>query len=523
MKNKILILIISFFFSISLFFSIQVNRYYVEGSISVLKHLKFNYVILLLILLFSILVYIVLKKVLKKISNFEIVLSDGLISERKIFFVSFISIFISGLIFLLTFYPGVAIVDSYQFLLDPIGYSFQYPLVYSIIQSKIFYLFYHIVKSMNISFFLLSLLQLIFMSFVISYVIKWSHKTFKNNKLTIFSILYFNLFFIFSNINVAHLRDSYFSAFFLLLMTVLYDIVKTNGQILKDEKFIIKFIIIISGLLLSRNNGFIVVFVVLFIIFIRYYKQNIKKILILIAISIFTYSIPRLLPNNFSQSLAQESLAIPFQQISCSIKFGNVSVEDQKVISEIIPIQYIDARYNGYTFDNLKWSNAFNNFELNSKKKKFINIWIKNMIPNYKQYTKAYILNTIDLWGFSYFKFQQGVILDLSNNNIIPYQYFSELNNKPIFPKSIQNVLVFIYRNYTLYFNNGFLFWVYIFLSLVLSKKNKKKFLLVFVPFYIIWINLMVAAPLASAFRYMAMFGYCLPFMIGITFSKETI
>ena len=56
---------------------------------------------------------------------------------------------------------------------------------------------------------------------------------------------------------------------------------------------------------------------------------------------------------------------------------------------------------------------------------------------------------------------------------------------------------------------------------LLVIYKNKKDYIILFIPFLTLWLNHMVATPLSSALRYMSPLGYALPFIIGIVLYKE--
>lgn len=521
-KKNIITYIVSLFLSISLIFSFQILKYYERGSLRVGENIHFNLFLALITLITSFCLYFLLKLFLMKFSKLNISKSIIVWNDKKVFIISFVLIFFSGLIFLLYCYPGAAMVDSYQLLIDPIGYSFQYPLVYSIVSSKLFNIFYNITGSMNLSFFFLSFIQLIIISLIISYAIKFQHSEFKCNKATFLILFYFCFFTIFSNLNISHLRDTWFSAFFLIIIMMIYKVIKTNGTIFQNENFIILSCIAITGLLLSRNNGVLIIAVVLLYFLIRY-KKFLKYIFFMIIVFAFSVNICIFLPNNKKNSLFQESVAVPFQQLAYTIKYGHISDDDLSFISEIIPVDIVKTKYSGFTFDRLKWGLMFNNFELNNKKNEFMRVWLKNMIPNYKLYIKAYMLNTCDLWAFLPFKYSQGILFELQKKDLIGFQYFEKLNNEQILPDFIYNILDFFYKNYCVYFSNGMLFWIYVLLVLILVYKEKKEYLPVFIPFLLIWVNLMLMSPLASAFRYMAMFGYCLPFIIVIVFYDKKL
>ena len=519
-KRKILTGIFSVLLAVALVLSAQILQFYDKGSLNIGKYMHFSFRTFIIVVIFSITFYILFRKLFSKLTNIGFSSSTSPWNSKKVFIISTIIIFISGLLFLLYCYPGVAMVDSYQLLIDPIGYSFRYPLVYSILSSKLFNLFYSLFGSMNVSFFILSLLQLIILSFILGYTIKWVHNKFKSNKATLLTLLYFTIFFIFFFFYIAHLRDSFFCVFFIVFITIIYDIIDSKGESLNNDRFIIKFIITVTGILLSRNNGVFIISVMILYLFIKYYKYY-KRLVIILFIFVFISCVPKLLPNNSKNTLFQESVAIPFQQIVYSIKYGDVSVEDQEVISEIIPVDIAKAKFSGFDFDRLKWGLMFNNFVLNDKKNEFMHVWLKNMIPNFKLYTKSFLVNNCDLWAFLPFKYSQGTIFQLHDKDIVGYQFYSDLNNERILPKFMYNILDFIYQKYCFYFNNGFLFWMYFFLVVLLVYKNKKNYLPVFLPFLLIWINLIFMSPYACAFRYMAMFGYCFPFICSIVFYKR--
>ena len=158
MKNKIITYIVSFMISLSIILTLNIgflnqdSQDYIEYFIF---DFEFNTLFFVLVLVFSIIIYIILRFILKIIYKLYIKDSKKLWSKKIIFIISLISIFISGLIFLLTYYPGTCMVDSLQLLLDPKGYSFQYPLLYSLFFSKLFNLFTYIFNSMDVSLFIL--------------------------------------------------------------------------------------------------------------------------------------------------------------------------------------------------------------------------------------------------------------------------------------------------------------------------------------------------------------------------------
>lgn len=517
MVKKIFIYLVSLIFS-----STIVLTLYIDNNVDVfISSFQFNYMFIIPTIIFSIIIYIIIKYLLKLLSKPEIKPSSKIWKEQIVFNYAFISIFLTSLLFLLTFYPGTCMVDTLQLLIDPTGYSFQYPLIYSLFFSKLYYLFYYLFHSMNVAFFLISLIQLIFMTIVLSYLITWAHKTFKSNIFTLLTILYFNIFTIFSNLNSAHLRDSLFAAFILLLIPLLYEIIDTKGECLRKDKFKLRCAIIMGFLTLIRNNGIFMILVLLLVLFIKY-KKRIKDLILITLSVLFICSIPLLLPKTYrTEPLFQESVSIPLEQIAYVAKYESLSNSDKDYIDNIMPIEVMVDNYNPFSVDSIKWDIMFDRFYLNNTKNKFMSVWTRNMVNHFNGYIKAYLLCTYDLWSVHQFSDYESRFLEIEFNDTNVESYYRDLKNETILPSNISNFLKSFYEKTTIYFNNGTLFWIYVFFCLLIYYKGNNKYLLLFVPFLGIWLNLMIGTPLSSAFRYMCAFGYALPFIIPLCFFRS--
>ncbi len=517
MIKKVFIYLVSLIFA-----STIVLTLYIDNDVSIfINRFQFNYIFLIPTVVFSIIIYISLKYLLKLLSRVEIKPSNKVWNHRIVFAVAGISIFLSGLLFLLTFYPGTCMVDTLQLLVDPTGYSFQYPLIYSLFFSKLYYFFYHLFNSMNIAFFLISLIQLIFMTIILSYLITWSHKVFKSNIFTLLTIIYFNICSIYANLNSAHLRDTLFAAFILLLIPLLYELICTKGECLNKAQFRRRCVIVMGISILIRNNGLFIVLMLLGVLFIKY-RRKVKELSFILLSVLFIYNIPYLLPAKYHKPrLFQESAGILIQQVAYTLKYENLSIDDQKYLNNIMPIKVMTDYYDPFSVDDIKWDIMFDRFYLNATKDQFLSLWLKNMSSHFEGYTKAYLLSTYDLWSVHRFSNYESRFLEIDFNDANMIAYYKELKNETILPTNISNMLKRYYEKSTIFVNNGTLFWLYVFLSLIVVFKQKRKYLLLFVPFLAIWLNLMLGTPLSSAFRYMCVFGYALPFIILLCFFKE--
>ena len=514
-KKNIVTYFVGIFFSAMLVLTIYIGKYSNYND-SFITEFHFNKWFFVPILIISIPCFFILRYALNLFSKFSIKSSKKSWNSNKIFLISLFSIFISGIIFLLTYYPGTGLIDSIHIISNPISFSNQYPLIYSLISYAFFQIFFFITNSMNLSFFLMELTQLVFMTFILAYIITWFHKKYNSNFFTIFNILYFNVLTIFSNYNSAHLRDTIFSALFLILIVLLHELIETNGICLTLDKFRTKIVIVLCLLSYTRNNAIFTIFILLLFLFIKY-KKYYKELIVIIFCVMIMSNITIFLPEKYNrEKLFQESASVPIQQLSYIITYEDISVEDKEYIDNLLPTEIIKELYHPFIVDRIKWSVLFDNYYLNKTKKEFLKVWLKNMNNHSEGYLKAYLLNTYGLWSINEFSDWESCFFEINST-------YKNLKNTPIFPANIQKKLEKFYQITCRYINNGAIFWIYVFLFLLLIYKKKKEYLLIFVPFFSIWLNLMLASPLSSAFRYMSMFGYALPFILTITFSKQEV
>ena len=504
----------SFLFSMMIILSQNMtkNRVFLENFV---VDFKFDFTFFTKVFFLSIFIYCILKIVLFLMRFICFKRSKKVWSLKKVTIVTFFCVFLSSLFFLLIYYPGSNMNDTLYILNDPVKYSFQYPLIYSLIIYFIYKTTWRFTSSMNFSFFFFFFVQIIFMSFVLTYVIRWFHRTFKRNYCTLLLVLYFSFTSIIVNLNSALLRDPIFAAFLLLLLPFFHEILVSKGRCFEDDIFLLKFVFVMGAVCLSRNNGIYVILLLIFYLFFKY-KKYLKKIVFILVASLLLVNIPSFLPKSLQrEALFQESIAIPIQQLAFTIKYdGHISNKDLDYVDSIIDIEEIKEVYNPFSVDDIKWNNKFNREDLNITKNTFMSVWIKNLPDNFDYYVKAYLLQTYELWSIQKYNPFQSEFLGINLKDEGIRRYFLKLSDQDLFSKKIQNYLEKYYEVTTVYFNNASCFWIMILFLLYCLDTKKYNCLILFVPLIGIWITLMIAAPIAFAFRYMCAFGYLLPFIM---------
>ncbi len=522
MKRKlsyIYTFISSYFLSCTLILMKEINFNIEKMPINFINNFRFNISFFIKTILISIPIFIIFNLIFYLLDKIKIK-EEEKVHSLKIFIISFICIFISGLLFLITYYPGSAMTDTFDILTTPIGVANKNPLLYNLIIAVPYRLFYKILNNMNLSFFLVSLIQLIINSFILSLIIKWFYNTFKNKITTILIILYFTLLPIIANYNTAIVKDSLFNIVILIYLPLLYNLIVSKGKWLEKKTNLILTIILLVFTTLIRSNGLYIVLFILLLLFINY-KKYYKKWLLSLIIVILCNSSLKLL-TFIDKPLFQEKIAIPLQQVAYVIKTnGKIEKSDKEYLNQIFSIDNFKDKYNPYIVDNIKWDQDFNRLYLNETKGKFIKTYLKILPNNFSRYVKSYLLTTYGTYAFTGFIEGQSRFLGFSGFDLSLYSDFKEMHNQRLLPSNMQNSLENFYQKTTIYFNNGTCFWLLIVLILYIVHSNKNKYLLLTSPLIAIWITLMIASPLSTSFRYMSSFMYMLPFIYLIVLPKK--
>lgn len=513
-KKHMIFLIISFFISLSINLKTSIN-YKKQLPDYFINKFQFNIVFFLKTFFLAIIIILFLLIICKLINKIKIKKHDEY-NNKRLAILFFAVLFLNNLLFLLTYYPGSNMNDTLLIIKSPIGMSSQHPLVYNLLLSGTYHIFYKIFQNSNISFFLTSITQTIIIDIILTYILVWFNKTFKNKLATIILFIYFVFVPIISNYNTVLIKDSLFAGFSLLLIPLIYKIIKTKGECFNNYKYLTIYSCVSLSISLIRNNG-IYIIIMLFIILLIKYKKYLKNIIIALIITLILSKIPSFIGE---KKLFQEKVGIPIQQISYVVTYNQkgISDEDKKYINKIMNLNDIKENYNPYSVDTIKWNDKFNRPYLNKTKEKFIKTWISIMKNNFLEYVKSYLLTTYELYSIEKFNPVQSRFLGLDTT----YEKIDGLKHKNIFSKKTERKLDKFYKKTTIYFSNGTCFIILLILIFYIVYIKKNEYLLLTIPLLGTWLTLMISAPIAYALRYMAIYVYYLPIIILIILLKKS-
>lgn len=207
------------------------------------------------------------------------------LSNLKYFFISFLIIFIAWLIVHLAYYPGIFAYDAAtQIYQLKYGYSVHHPLLHSLILNSFYIFGVDVLNNANLSIFIYTLLQALFLNFCLSYMNLFLYKIKLDKPIRIFLIIYEALMPIYSILSISITKDVPFTGFMVLTVASFLNLVYFPEES-KKIKSKIFFLFSLLGFSLFRSQSIYILIALLVISFIFYRKNN-KIINTLLIISI---------------------------------------------------------------------------------------------------------------------------------------------------------------------------------------------------------------------------------------------
>ncbi len=453
--------------------------------------------------------------------------------DDKPFKISLIIILICWLPYIISFFPAILSPDpSFQikqffgietkYMDYALGYenastiTNHHPVLHTVILGGCVKIGHILFNSTNIGLFLYSIIQIAILSSVLAFTIKYMKKLNTPYYIRLVSLLIYSLVPAFGLYSISAVKDVIFSSLVILYMIMIYDLIKN-----RDEKLCIKnclsFIILITLIMLMRNNGiYLIIMSFPFLFLIN--KKNILKLLIIFILPIIIYkSYTNILLPHFkiNQGSVREMLSIPFQQTARYVKENkaNLDKDEIKAIDKILDIETLTNRYKPEISDPVK--NSFNKYSTKKELKDYFKVWFKGLTKRPDIYIQAtlnniygYLTPNTSNW-YVYYKYDKR----LSEEEIFNYKY-----NRLSIPRKILSSFAVSFPYIPLIgliVNIGFNVWVYMFMFISLLKNKKYKYLITITPMISLFL-VCLASPVNTYFRYAMPYIFALPIMLSI-------
>ena len=268
-----------------------------------------------------------------------------------------------------------------------------------------------------------SILQMIFVSFSFSYVLKYMAKKNVNIVFRILTLIFFIIYPSFGPYSITMWKDVPFGIILVLFTIQVIEMV-TNKEYFKKKRNIVSFIIISIFTILFRNNGLYVVLITLatLLIFLRGNTKKVALMLLVVILFNILWKGPIFKLLNVTDGPIREMMSIPVQQIARTVKYrrSELTEEEKTKIQKYIDMDLEEMSENYYPLisDNIK--DHFNNEEFNNNKLDFISLWVSLFFKYPVEYIEAFLDNSFGYW------------YPQANNGILPTWYKYEESEEMI-------------------------------------------------------------------------------------------
>lgn len=459
------------------------------------------------------------------------------ISYKLSFIIAFLVICLSWLVVLIIKYPGIIYPDTLNQIIQSFGdrlFNNKNPLFHTLLIKTFYDISLSFTNNINVATFIVSLVQLIFCSFIYAYVCKYIYKRTNNIYFYIATLLFYGFisYNVFYNISIS--KDAMYAVFTALFVCVIDNLCNEPSN-----KNIILFVI--TGILYSllRNNGFYSLIVVAFVIIVLCLKSNFKKLTISILATLILSGVIRgpiynaILTNlnkGYKGDFYVPSAAafhdsfitvVPFQQIAnVVVHERELNEKEEWLIEEYIPLDEVKEAYNPILVDELyeHIKDTCKPTRLNIPKIEYFKLWVELFLKYPLDYLEAYVNMN------KYYFYPNKYIENMYYTSIYPNEYgIKYIDNN----ETLVNKIETSYSNQkkiplvsSLFSPGTVVFILLIGLYYCLLKKNKTTFVSMF-HLLVNFLILMAFVPLNDEFRYIYPVVACLPLIITQTTSNN--
>lgn len=486
----------------------------------------FRYILSLLFLSFD-------KDLIHNVSSFKHKFFEKF--EKDPFLFSLIFILICWLPYIVSFYPIILSPDpsfqikqffgirtkyaDYAVLLDEnVVMTNHHPVVHTLLLGGCLK-FGRFLGSDNFGLFCYSIIQILVLSSVLAFTIKYMKKLKISSKFCLITLLIYSLVPMFPLYAMSGVKDVLFGAFTISYIMMIHSILKNKGVGYKLKDFILMFILMVL-LVLFRNNGYHMLLLSFpFVIYVvrKHYKPFLAIFLLLICFQT-TYSKVILPYFKITPGSIREMLSVPFQQTARYVKYHeeDLTKEDKQIIDKLLGYKTLASRYNPELSDPVK--NGFNKYATSEDLKEYFSLWFRGLIKRPVTYIDSTVNN---IYGFFYPEKLNWYVYYKYDTRITEDGFDYHYNSLAI-PRSILSsfAVSFPYLPVIgLISNIGFSVWIiFILVGYLIYRKNYEN--IVTLTPALVLILVCIVGPANTYFRYTLPFVFALPLMVACTFDK---
>lgn len=445
----------------------------------------------------------------------------------------FVFLLICWLPVLLAVYPGFFVYDAQDEYLQVASRTFNthHPLVHVLMLGGIICAVHKVTDSYNLGIAAYTLVQMILVSGVFTFLISYLRKRKVSKLLRFISVIYFAFFPVIVMFTLCSAKDAIFTAALLLLLISMLEMGISEDEFFNSKPRMVLFILSALTMMLFRKNG-IYAFIVLLPALLIYYKKYLKKMCVILILTLFSYFlINTSLTLMFHAETAenQEILTVPIQQLARTYKFSKevFEPEDIEVLHEMLSEDAL-ALYNPKLSDPVKCH--FNNDAYMKDRSSFLMLWLKIGLRKPLSYINAWLVNSYGFW------YPDTVIDVYSGNTVFTFtyedsSYFGYEVELPGVRDSKIPWLDEAYRRISLeieqekipilsmLYSPGCLFWCFMFAFCYEIYRKKNNILIPYLLVLLVWMTVILGPTYLP--RYVLIFWFGLPLFAALVLEEE--
>ena len=357
--------------------------------------------------------------------------------------------------------------------------------------------------------FLYVLFQTFVMISALVYMLRFVHELTKNKTIIYIALAFFALYPTWGMMVESVIKDTLYTAFFILFTTMFAQIVMDKEEKTKDRMFLFKFFLSMIGICFWRNNGIYVVIISFIVLLIsktmKSYKKSVAFMLALIMLLYYgmnAWVYPML---NVQKGSTREMLSLPFQQTARYLRDNpqDVTEDEKKIISAVLDYEKIPELYNPNIADYAR--NTFRENSTSEELKKYFIVWFKMFCRHPETYFKATLNNT---YNYYYFKDMRNFMSEYQNYTAWDINELAIEENKFEFTNNCKAILeTFLEVINRIPFVNhlgrcGLFTWVVLIAFALMFRRKEFAGMILCVPLFVA-ILICIASPVNGLQRYM--------------------
>ena len=358
---------------------------------------------------------------------------------------------------------------------------------------------------------LFSLIQMGFMVFSAAYTINWMMKKRLHPFFAAIAAIYYGLPPIFAAFSMTMQNDIPYGAAVLLFALCIYDLMESDGRLLRSPPGIIRFLILGYLVGMLNTSGLYVLSAVSLILLLFFLlKHKVKASLLLILPAVLVLGSNRLAYGmGAERDFPVESYSIPVQQLARTYtEGGEISAAQKEELEQYFDLKQL-KKYDPYLADPA--IKSLRQDHVNQNKSGFIRLWYSLFKSNPQPYTAAYLLQTHSYWNLGD---KAGELPDTPGTGAVEFG----IEKSPLI--MIEGINTGNIRPFD-FISIGLMVWIMLFCAMSLIQRKQYRKLTALLPILSVWVSLMLTASGGDSLRYIYALPLSLPVILFMLLAKD--